>query len=716
MAEKYDLSEFYEAPKTPENLPDQNYDLSEFYEPVAPEAEPSLMQKAGFLGALGKGAVSGAVGALPDILTMPYNIAAQTAPGPVYHPGMERSEMEEFAQKTGTPLVREQMPLIPSVTEAVSKGIGKFAGETPEEYKSLEKGAEFVGGLLGPGAIAKGAAKLGQTGAAKALGALGTTKPTELLGAQAAGTVMGELQESGYGLPAQLAGAIGAGAAGTGAAKALKTLTKPPSETIGKVLSLGAKIDPKAIQYEKSLGWQRSWNDKLDSDLAHAGANTFFDTLPTSRKYKNEMKEIKQSHIDTVTREMESISPEKLDKMTSSVNYQAAATKEGQRLEDMSKALYKRADSYRNTGDTGSVEPLIKEMNHIESILSKSPDPSADELFMLNKIKNMKEELGLIPSKEELKLVEGLKAASPEDKKYLLKNISQKRTLTELPLEKLTALKSSWQRSINYDQNIPYGAKRFMNQLIGGADRSIGTTSNKEFLNHQSAANAFFKRSIVENVRSDFARSLKEGETPKLAFDYMSDPRRIAELEKIVGNSPAAKQTMNALKRAKLEQVVVDHIKNKDGSLSYANLAGIFTNKSTQIPMLKSLLGKQGYENFEKMAYLAQKRSAASKVLAGPSKSAQRGHDIALFGTAISAILHGNIPLIATVGAEAGTINLMSRLVSNKKYIDAAVKHAEARAANRLTDAGKYKREMGQVFLKQILPSIRESQKEKAPE
>ena len=302
-----------------EMAPAESADVDPFaaLEMKAPE-EPSLMQK---VGALGKGVVAGAAGALPDILTMPYNIAAQTAPGPVYHPGMERSEMEEFAQKTGTPLVREQMPLIPSVTEAVSKGISKYAGETPEDVKHLEKGAEFVGGLLGPGAIAKGAAKLGQTGAAKVLGALGTTKPTELLGAGVAGTTMSKLQEEGYGAPAAILGGIGAGAAGTGALKGLKTLAKPPTETIGKILSFRAKPDPRLKQYEKDLDIQIPFNLHLDSDLAHGAANTWLDTMGASDVYKAQSKAATQSHIDAVKKRIASVSPEKLDKEVASYNF-----------------------------------------------------------------------------------------------------------------------------------------------------------------------------------------------------------------------------------------------------------------------------------------------------------------------------------------------------------------------------------------------------------
>lgn len=736
MAGKYDLSEF-DAPLKNE---EQGYDLSEFDLPT-PKQERSALQD---IASIIKGGVAGTAGMIPDIATAPFNVAnaINTQRGKFLPSDLEPEELEALMRSENPNLQPGEMaPLesfmvqpqdvgIPSAAEGIFHGIDTLTGgytETPEKgfVKHATKAAEFATpmGLIGKGA--KAVEKVAPE-VAKILSTLGTTTAPELAGAAGAGAAMSKAQEEGLGPLGSIVAGIGVGGlsglgtygligAGKGIKEAVKSIgdvskegfTKTQS-TIGKILSLGAAPNSEKRKMAQELGWKQTFNDQLDSDLAHGAANTLFDTAPTSKVYRNDLAEAKQSHIDAVVKQIDAVSPDKKDWKDASYDFAKQAAVEDTRNEAMADALYERAASKSKPEDIGKTAPIFKEIDEVEKKLLKSPLPSDDQEWTLNLIKEIKEKYGLAPSKEELQYVKGLKAASPEEQKYLLKNLGAKRIPDELPLEELIALKSSIQSRIKYNKDIPFGAKRFVNQIIGGVDRAIETTTNKDFLNHQRAANSFFKRQIVDNVRSDIARSIKQEKLPAQAYDFMSDPQKIAELEKIAGPTPAGKQVMNALKRAKLQEVVVDHVTNADGSLSYANLARLFTKKSKSAPMLKALLGKEGYENLEKLATLAQDRSASSKILAGPSKTAQRGHDIAMYGTLLHGALTLNLPVLASVAAEAGSVNLLSRLVSNKDYIRAALKHAEANKANRLTEAGKFKREMGQIFLKQIYPSIKE--------
>lgn len=725
MAGKYDLSEF-DAPLKNE---EQGYDLSEFDLPT-PKQERSALQD---IASIIKGGVAGTAGIIPDIATAPFNVAnaINTQRGKFLPSDLEPEELEALMRSQNPNLQPGEMaPLesfmvqpqdvgIPSATEGISHGIDTLTGgytKTPEKgfVKHATKAAEFATpmGLIGKGA--KAVEKVAPE-VAKILSTLGTTTAPELAGTAGAGAAMSKAQEEGLGPLGSIVAGIGVGGlsgAGLkgliGAAKAIKE----PKTTIGKLLSLGAVPNSEKRKMAQELGWKQTFNDQLDSDLAHGAANTLFDTAPTSKVYRNDLAEAKQSHIDAVVKQIDAVSPDKKDWKDASYDYAKQAAVEDTRNEAMADAFYKRADSKRKKGNTGKVEPIISEMNKIKRIISKSPVLSDDEKWVLNKLNETESKLGLGGVNEGTDQFKHLKGTPAYRKMKLHNTLSNMKKshkpITELPLEKLTALKSSLQKMIHYNSDIPFGAKRFMGQLIGGVDRAIATTKNQDFLNHQRAANSFFKRQIVDNVRSDIARSIKQEKLPVQAYDFMSDPQKIAELEKIAGPTPAGKQVMNALKRAKLQEVVVDHVTNADGSLSYANLARLFTNKSKSAPMLKALLGKEGYENLEKLATLAQDRSAASKILAGLSKTAQRGHDIAMYGTLLHGALTLNLPVLASVAAEAGSVNLLSRLVSNKDYIRAALKHAEARNANRLTEAGKFKREMGQIFLKQIYPSIKE--------
>src|SRR5580698_8015625 len=106
--------------------------------------------------ALAKGAISGAAGAIPDILSAAYNLPASIVNFAKEHP--EYYQGSEFAPMSPT---QAELPMIPSATEGIERGISNVVGETPEQYKHLVEGAKLAGSLAGPGGIAKGALKLG---------------------------------------------------------------------------------------------------------------------------------------------------------------------------------------------------------------------------------------------------------------------------------------------------------------------------------------------------------------------------------------------------------------------------------------------------------------------------------------------------------------------------------------------------------------------------
>lgn len=683
-----------------EMAPAESADVDPFaaLEMKAPE-EPSLMQK---VGALGKGVVAGAAGALPDILTMPYNIAAQTAPGPVYHPGMERSEMEEFAQKTGTPLVREQMPLIPSVTEAVSKGISKYAGETPEDVKHFEKGAEFIGGLLGPGAIAKGAAKLGQTGAAKVLGALGTTKPTELAGAGVAGTAMSKLQEEGYNPLASIGAGIGAGGLTAAGFKGLKIMPKTPSQIASQLLSFGAKPNEQMVQTARKFGIEPPSNIQLNSKLGTYLNNSYLKSVFSAEKYQQAIKDVDQKMIDNVVNKVNSVNPQVLEKEGASKLYREALTEEAKQVEKQSDELYESARSYLKPEDKVKPGHTLNMIKDLQSKLTATV-PSADMKFVLKKLSELSSGWGLAP--KGLKTLE--KEYPPEILSKYLKTL--KTTAPEIPLDQLMQQRSAFLRDINYGEEAR-GAKSFMKPLISALDKDIDTASNKEFIGRWREANKFFKNEVANRIRTDFAESLTKSETPKEAYAYMSSPQHIHELERILGSSPATKQVMSSLKRSKLQEVVLDQVKKADGTMSYANLANLFNKKSTKQGMLKSLLGTKNYQDLNELSQLAANFSKLGKEYANPSGSALTKQDFERIGGFMKNIL-SVVPL--------GGPYTVSRIVSNPKYVAKAVEYAKARSQN-LPKAQRIKNEMKKIFTTQILPQVREaeaqSQKEKAPE
>lgn len=694
MANNYDLSDL----AVPESPADQNYDLSDLVaEPVEEEApERSMLQN---VASVGKGAAAGALGAIPDTLSMLYNLPTQETS---YQPSnLTPEEMEEFSRTTGrSPAPPANLPQIPSVTEAVGRGIDTLTGgytETPEEglTKHLTEGAKFAGSLALPGGLAKTAAKMGQTGAAKALGAIGTTTAPELAGAAGAGAAMSKLQEEGAGLPAALLGGIGAGAAGTAGLKALKGAKNLTKEAIPQILSIGAKPDEQMIQNAKKFGIEPPSHVQLNSKLSSFLNNSYLKSIFSSQKYQDSIKAADQKMIDTVVNKINTVDPKALEKEVVSKSYREALSEEAKQVEKQANELYENARTYLKPEDKVKPSHTLNMIKDLKSKLSAAV-PSSDMKFVLKRLSELSSEWGLAP--KGLKKVEKQYEHAPDVLQAYLKTL--KTTAPEVPLDQLIQQRSAFMRDIKYGEEAR-GAKGFMNALISSLDKDIAASSNKEFINNWREANKFYKNEVADRIRTDFAESLTKKEIPKEAYSYMSSPQHIHELERMLGTSPATKQVMNSLKRSKLQEIVLDRITNTAGTMSYANLANLFNKKSTQQGMLKSLLGDKNYKDLSEVAQIAANYNKVGKEFANPSGSALTKQDFDRIGGMMK-----NILSIGPVGPYA-----ISKIVSNPKYIEKALEYAKARAQNKLPQAQKHQREMKQIYVRSILPSIREGQK-----
>ena len=299
--------------------------------------------------------------------------------------------------------------------------------------------------------------------------------------------------------------------------------------------------------------------------------------------------------------------------------------------------------------------------------------PSSDMKFVLKRLSELSSGWGLTP--KGLKAIE--KEYPPEVYKEYLNSL--KSAAPEIPLDQLIQQRSAFMRDIKYGEEAR-GAKGFMNALISSHDKDIASSSNKEFINNWREANKFYKNEVSDRIRSDFAESLLKNEMPKEAYAYMSSPQHINELERILGKSPATKQVMNALKRSKPQEVVLDRVKNAEGLMSYANLANMFHKKSPQQGMLRSLLGEKNYNDLHELAEISAAFSKAGKQYANPSGSALTKQDFERIGGVMKNII------------SAGPVGpyVISKMISNPQYIEKAVKYAKARQDKKLGIAPKY--------------------------
>ena len=687
----------------------------------SPAPEMALPQQAAVLG---KAGAAGVLGGGADFLSLIHNIPAMVSnyQSKLLQQTAERyPESLEMIKKAHPDFeMPTQIPTIPSAIEGIEHGIDTATGgytETPEEMKHLGEGVKTAGSVASLSGLAKGAVKLGAKGVGKALSSLGSTKPSELIGAGTAGAVSSAAQEDLGPLGGLATGVL----SGVGAQKAAQSLGRAPAAigkfakapgeaTIGRLLSVRAKPNENLIKEAQEAGVDLPFNVKLDSDVAHLMANSALKGIATSKKYKDTIKKADQSMIDAVVKNIESIHPEKIGKEEASQAYREQMHKSIDEIQKESSQLYDKARAYLQPADTVSPIHTIKAMKDLRSKLSADV-PSADMKFMIKKLSDLEDAWGLkAPSLGKINLGEEL---TPQ-KQQILSALGK--SPSGIPLDKLVQQRSAFMRDIQYGEEAK-GAKGFMNSLIGALDKDIASTSNKDFLNNWRAANQYFKEEVADKIRTDFAESLSKKEMPKLAYSFMNTPERINELQKIVGDSPAAKQVMQALKRSKLQEAVLDRVLNSDGTLSYSNLANLFNKKSPQQGMLKSLLGKESYENFQKLGNIAAAQVKAGKTLANPSGTAITQQEFKKLGAAMGALLGAGIGsghALASLGTATGLIGtpyVISRMLANPKYVDAAVKFGLARQHNKSKDASKYQTQMRQIFLKQIAPQLREATK-----
>ena len=145
---------------------------------------------------LGKSATAGAVGAVPDTAALAYNLPAMGV-NAALKSGLP---LWKASEPTGPNENATQLPLIPSATHAIDKGIDSATGgytETPEDQKHWNQGIEFATGVAGGGGAAALARQGGKKGIEKVANFAGSTNPWHYGGAGAAGVVVSKSQDKG---------------------------------------------------------------------------------------------------------------------------------------------------------------------------------------------------------------------------------------------------------------------------------------------------------------------------------------------------------------------------------------------------------------------------------------------------------------------------------------------------------------------------------------
>lgn len=183
-----------------------------------------------FAARTGKSAVAGAGGGVIDAATAVYNIPAALTNAAN---DLNKDNHWEIDPVSGMPAPkaseRAELPLIPSATDAIDEGIDHATGgytRTPEQERWFQEGIKFASSVASGGGLGSLVGKAGRTrgvwvGAETALKAVGSTKPSTIIGAGASGAAMQKAQEWDISTPGSIGAGIGAGLAAEAAMNVL---------------------------------------------------------------------------------------------------------------------------------------------------------------------------------------------------------------------------------------------------------------------------------------------------------------------------------------------------------------------------------------------------------------------------------------------------------------------------------------------------------------
>lgn len=220
--------------------------------------EPSIGQR---IASGAKAITAGVAGAIPDTLSLAYNLPAMAQNAQVAAGNYQANPYAfDFAPAEE---MTSPVPLIPSATEAIDQGIDTATGgytTTPEDQKYINEGLKTGASFLTGGGLAKtasgGVAKLGSM--------IGNTSPLQAAGAAAMGGTTSYLADQG----ASTSEALGGGLAANLAVNAAPSLAKGAGGLAGRAAIAASGLGKNKLNLEAAKAAQ-----ELDIALPKAAAS-----------------------------------------------------------------------------------------------------------------------------------------------------------------------------------------------------------------------------------------------------------------------------------------------------------------------------------------------------------------------------------------------------------------------------------------------------------
>lgn len=495
--------------------------------------------------------------------------------------------------------------------------------------------------------------------------------------------------------------------------EALEEIGNPniTQRVIGKVLSKTVKKDERweeLIKAAKEEGVDLPFNVALGGGkFKNLLANNIFKSMFTAKSYNNVITNADTAMVNGLKEVIESVHPSKSLRGEASESARNFLKSESEAVMKEQKQLYDYAETLIKPEDKVSIAPFIERADKI--LKSMSDSPSGARATVYNKILDIYKKWGLL-SKADQKVADELSswvgkltnsgdATIPQHIIDSVSNIGRSNKKdAQILASKVENLRKDWNQL--YDPAKQDFSKMF-GSLTGGLKESLKTSSNKEYTNAVFAADKFHEVNVANRIRTDMAQSLMKGEVPKEAFQYMDSPQRVKQLSHIMGESEQAKEVMQSLKRAKLNEIIYEKaidgqsaLITEGGHIKYGALASNLI-KSHNVELIKELLDPEAFQQLQRLAKISKGfYESGREIGTNTSVTAIASSDIGKFNkgldsviTALSASLGASLGGISVEGvalafAPIAAIKGFSFILSDKKIIDSAIMYAKAAVKN----------------------------------
>lgn len=276
-----------------------------------------------------------------------------------------------------------------------------------------------------------------------------------------------------------------------------------------------------------------------------------------------------------------------------------------------------------------------------------------------------------------------------------------------IPIKELETLKQDLNQVIKYETK--GGVDKLLAPLQGVTKEGIqsyGRHFNPEYLNKFNEAERLFKENAKVFRKNPVMKSLVKGDRPEQIFGRMNTVKGINELEKVFNKTPEGKETMDALKKYKLEDILNRRVLDKNGEISWAKSAGMFKEPKVRDLVVK-LVGSEQYKRLKDLSIVSSGIEQGFKKFLNTSNTATTAADMALLYVmpvkAASQLFSGNLLGAAkTVGGILGPAQL-AKLIANPKFVEAAIEAAKAGKGSSASNFIQKMQRIGQFTVFELL-------------